>query len=98
MVGLDWYQWFMIVGLILDIIGVWILYVVGLPERIMGHLVDDTPFRLVGEELTPEQIEHDRIEAERKSSQEKRETRFRRLGISTLITGFILQGVGVAFS
>ena len=79
------------IGLGLDIVGVCILFVFGLPFRALKDLVSDMPFRFEGVEPSPEQI------AEEKSiaAQEKRDRRINSLGqwsgIGTLVVGFGLQ-------
>lgn len=83
------------VGLGLDIVGVCILFIFGLPFRALKDYVTNMPFRLKGVEPGPEHAAEER----RIAAQEKRDRRINALGqwlgIVTLVTGFALQIVAL---
>ena len=83
------------IGLGLDIVGVCVLFVFGLPFRASKDLVSNMPFRIDGVELSPEQLAEER----RIAAKEKRDRRINSLGqwsgIVTLVLGFALQIVAL---
>lgn len=79
------------IGLGLDIVGVCVLFVFGLPFRAAKDLVSNMPFRIDGVEPEPEQLAEER----RIAARERRDRRINALGqwsgIGTLVLGFALQ-------
>ena len=83
------------VGLGLDIVGVCILFVFGLPFRAAKDFVSNMPFRLKGVEPSPEQLAEEQLVV----AQEKRDRRINAFGqwsgIGALVGGFALQIVAL---
>lgn len=81
------------VGLSLDIIGVCVLFIFGLPFRMAKDFISNSPF------LTTEPTAEQLAGSERIRAQERRERRINRIGqwsgIGLLVSGFGLQIVAL---
>lgn len=96
MICFEWHQLVTTAGLVLDIAGVCVLFVFGLPARIAKTLIDNTGF-VVGKP-TPGQLERNRLVEEQQSRQRRLAALGHWSGISALVVGFSLQIVGVWMS
>lgn len=83
------------IGLLLDILGVSVLFVFGLPENILKGRVSDAAFRVEGQEPSSVEIENERLKRERQSRQRRNAAIGHWVGLSALVVGFSLQIVAV---
>lgn len=95
MMCFEWHELLTTLGLLLDIAGVTVLFVFGLPHNILKGNVSSVPFHLEGRDPTDDQRELARVIRQREADQRRTVAIGHWGGLAALATGFSLQIVAV---